>query len=236
MNLKPVKTKKVYEEIIEQVKNLIIEGVLKPGDRLIPEREMADKLRVGRSAVREAYRALEAMGLIEIRQGEGTFIKDVNTDHLAQALALVLATEKDAMLELLELRKIIEVGASGLAAQRRTGEELEKMDRALAQMEKDIEAGELGQQADWQFHYAVAEATHNSLIVRLMDSLKEIMSVLLEKAREELYQTPGTPQRLLREHRAIYEAIKSGQDKTAQKAMYEHLDRVEKSLLWYVEG
>jgi GntR family transcriptional repressor for pyruvate dehydrogenase complex len=176
------------------------------------------------------------MGLIEIRQGEGTFIKDVNTDHLAQALALVLATEKDAMLELLELRKIIEVGASGLAAQRRTGEELEKMDRALAQMEKDIEAGELGQQADWQFHYAVAEATHNSLIVRLMDSLKEIMSVLLEKAREELYQTPGTPQRLLREHRAIYEAIKSGQDKTAQKAMYEHLDRVEKSLLWYVEG
>ena len=231
MNLKPVKTKKVYEEIIEQVKNLIIGGVLKPGDRLIPEREMADKLRVGRSAVREAYRALEAMGLIEIRQGEGTFIKDVNTDHLAQALALVLATEKDAMIELLELRKIIEVGASGLAALRRTGEELEKMERALAQMEKDIEAGELGQQADWQFHYAVAEATHNSLIVRLMDSLKEIMSVLQEKAREELCQTPGTPQRLLKEHRAIYEAIKSGQDKAAQKAMYEHLDRVEKSLL-----
>ncbi len=231
MNLKPVKTKKVYEEIIEQVKSLIIEGVLKPGDRLIPEREMADKLRVGRSAVREAYRALEAMGLIEIRQGEGTFIKDVNTDHLAQALALVLATEKDAMLELLELRKIIEVGASGLAALRCTGEELEKMERALAQMEKDIEAGELGQKADWQFHYAVAEATRNSLIVRLMDSLKEIMSVLQEKAREELYQTPGTPQRLLKEHRAIYEAIKSGQDKAAQKAMYEHLDRVEKSLL-----
>ncbi len=231
MNLKPVKTKKVYEEIIEQVKNLIIGGVLKPGDRLIPEREMADKLKVGRSAVREAYRALEAMGLIEIRQGEGTFIKDVNTDHLVQTLALVLATEKNAMLELLELRKIIEVGAAGLAALRWTEEELKKMESALMQMEKDIEAGELGQQADWQFHYAIAEATRNSLLVRLMDSIKEIMSRLQEKAREELYQTPGTPQRLLKEHYAIFEAVRSGQDEAAQKAMYEHLDRVEKALL-----
>lgn len=231
MNLKPVKTKKVYEEIIEQVKNLIAEGVLKPGDRLIAEREMAERLKVGRSAVREAFRALEAMGIIEIRQGEGTFIKEVNTEMLVETLALMLAPKKNTMRELLEIRKILEVGAAGLAALRCTEEELKKMESALVQMEKDIEAGDLGQQADWQFHYAIAEATRNSLLVRLMDSIQDTMSRLQKKAREELYRTPGNPQRLLKEHYAIFEAIKSGQDILAQKAMYDHLDRVEKALL-----
>ncbi|NPV72615.1 MAG: FadR family transcriptional regulator [Pelotomaculum sp.] len=230
MNLKPVKTKKVYEEIIEQVKNLIADGTLKPGDRLIPEREMADRLQVGRSAVREAYRALEAMGIIDIRQGEGTFIKEVNTDMLAETLALMLATEKNTMREFLELRKILEVGAAGLAALRCTDEEVIKMAGALAQMEEDIKAGDVGQQADWQFHYAIAEATRNSLLVLLMDSIRDTMSRLLKEARDELYRTPGTPQRLLKEHYEIFEAVKNGHDVKAQKAMYDHLDRVEKAL------
>lgn len=231
MNLKPIKTKKIYEEIIEQVKNLIAEGVLNPGDKLISEREMADRLKVGRSAVREAFRALEAMGIIEIRQGEGTFVREVSKESLAQALALVLMTERDTTRELLELRKILEVEAAGLASLRHTGEELKKMEEALKQMEEDLLAGDLGQQADWNFHYAVAEATHNSLLVMLMDSIADTMRRVLKTARQELYRSPGTPQRLLREHYDVFEAIRQGRDQEARRAMYEHLERVEKGIV-----
>lgn len=231
MKLKPIRTKKVYEEIIEQVKNLIAEGVLNPGDKLISEREMADKLKVGRSAVREAFRALEAMGIIEIRQGEGTFVKEVSKDSLAEVLALILMTERDTTRELLELRKILEVEAAGLASLRHTGEQLKKMEEALKQMEEDIESGDLGQQADWNFHYTVAEASQNSLLVMLMDSIADTMRRVLRTARLELYRTPGNPQRLLREHHAIFNAIKEGRDQEARRAMYEHLDRVEKATL-----
>lgn len=231
MKLKPIRTKKVYEEIIEQVKNLIAEGVLNPGDKLISEREMADKLKLGRSAVREAFRALEAMGIIEIRQGEGTFVKEVSKDSLAEVLALILMTERDTTRELLELRKILEVEAAGLASLRHTGEQLKKMEEALKQMEEDIESGDLGQQADWNFHYTVAEASQNSLLVMLMDSIADTMRRVLKTARLELYRTPGTPQRLLREHYTIFNAIADGHDQDARRAMYEHLDRVEKAIL-----
>lgn len=231
MDFKPIKTKKIYEEIIDQVKSLIAEGILNPGDKLISEREMADRLKVGRSAVREAFRALEAMGVIEIRQGEGTFIKEVSTDSLAQTLALFLMTERDTTRELLELRKILEVEAAGLAAQRHTEEESRKMEEALEQMEKDIASGDLGQQADWHFHYAVAEASHNSLLVRLMDSIGDTIRRVLRTARQELYRTPGTPQRLLGEHRAVFDAIRNSRDQEARRAMCEHLERVERALL-----
>ncbi len=230
MDLKPIKTRKIYEEIIDQVKNLIAKGELSPGDKLVSEREMADMLNVGRSAVREAFRALEAMGIIEIRQGEGTFVKKVRTDSLVEMLALILLTEKDTTRELLELRKILEIEAAGLACLRHTEEQLQKMENALIQMEEDIKAGDLGQQADWNFHYAIAEATQNSLLVKLMDSIAGIMRKVLETARQELYKTPGTPERLLKEHRIIFEAIRQGMEQKARKAMYEHLDRVEKAL------
>lgn len=231
MDFKPIKTKKIYEEIIDQVKELIAEGHLSPGDKLISEREMADRLKVGRSAVREAFRALEAMGIIEIRQGGGTFIKEVSADSLAEVLALFLMTERDTTRELLELRKILEVEAAGLAALRHTAEELIKMEEALKQMEEDIASGDLGQQADYNFHYALAEASHNSILVRLMDSIADTMRRVLKTARLELYRTPGTPQRLLREHYAVFEAVKVGQDQKARRAMFDHLDRVEKAIL-----
>ena len=230
MNFKPIKTKRIYEEIIEQVKGLIAEGALSPGDKLMSERELADQLKVGRSAVREAFRALEAMSIIEIKQGEGTFVKAISSQSLAEVLAMACILDKDTPRELLELRKILEVESAGLAALRHTAEELEKMESALRRMETDLESGDLGEEADWLFHYYVAEATHNSLIIGLMDTVGDTMRRVLKKAREELYQSPGTPQRLFKEHCGIFDAIKQGKDKEARRAMYEHLVLVEKGM------
>ncbi|MDQ0286186.1 GntR family transcriptional repressor for pyruvate dehydrogenase complex [Desulfofundulus luciae] len=228
--LKPIKPRKIYEEIIDQVKQLIAEGVLNPGDKLISEKELAEKLQVGRSAVREAFRALEAMGILEIRPGEGTFVRRVEPQALINVLSLVLIMDRDTTEELMELRKILEVESAGLAALRHTPEELALMEEALAQMEADIKAGDLGEKADWKFHYAIAEATHNSLLVELMNTIAGTMQRVLRTARMQLYMTPGTPQRLLNEHKAIFLAIKEGRDQDARRAMFDHLDKVEKGL------
>jgi len=231
MEFKPIKKKKTYEEIIEQVKRMIAEGVLQPGDRLISERELADKLEVGRSAVREAFRALEAMGVVEVRPGEGTFIREVDVGTIIETLGMVLVLERDTIKELLELRKIIEVGAAGLAALRRSREHLNRMEEILRQMERDLVGGELGEEADWQFHYTIAQAAQNSLLVTLMNTISGTMRRVLYAARRQLYLSPGAPQRLLREHYAIFEAIKAGEVERARNAMLDHLDKVEKGLL-----
>jgi GntR family transcriptional repressor for pyruvate dehydrogenase complex len=231
VELKPIKTKKIYEEIIFQVKKLVTEGVLRPGDKLMSERDMAEQLQVGRSAVREAFRALEALGIIEIRQGGGTFIKEISTHSLAEALALTLMTQKYTARELLELRKILEVEAAGLASLRHSGGDLARMEDTLKQMAEALLTGDMGQQTDWNFHYMVAEATHNSLLLRFMDSIADTRCRLLQAAREEIYRTPGRPQRLLKDHYTIFEAISAGRDREARQAMYNHLVRVEKATL-----
>ncbi len=230
MEFKPIKTKKIYEEIVDQIKDKICRGELSPGDKLVAERDMAVQMKVGRSAVREAFRSLEAMGIIEIRPGEGTFIRRTSTDSFLETLTLILMTEKDTVKELLELRKILEVEGAGLAALRQVGRDLVNMEAALALMEADLDSGNLGDEADLQFHYAVAEATGNSLLVKLMQTISGTMKTALKVSREQLYRTPGTPQRLLREHRIIYEAIKRGDKAGARQAMYDHLDKVEKAL------
>ncbi|MGQ9497193.1 MAG: FadR/GntR family transcriptional regulator [Desulfotomaculales bacterium] len=231
MEFKPIRKKKTYEEIIEQVKRMIAEGVLQPGDRLISERELADKLEVGRSAVREAFRALEAMGVVEVRPGEGTFIREVDVGTIIETLGMILVLERDTIKELLELRKIIEVGAAGLAALRHSREHLDRMEEILRQMERDLVGGDLGEEADWQFHYTIARAAQNSLLVTLMNTISGTMRRVLYAARRQLYLTPGTPQRLLREHYAIFEAIKAGEVERARNAMFDHLDKVEEGLL-----
>lgn len=231
MELKPIKTKKIYEEIICQVKKLVTDGILRPGDKLMSERDMAEQLQVGRSAVREAFRALEALGIIEIKQGGGTFIKEISTDSLAEAMALTLMTQQYTSRELLELRKILEVEAAGLASLRHSEEDLVSMEGALKQMAEALLTGDMGQQADWNFHYVVAEAAHNSLLLRFMDSIADTRCRVLQAAREELYRTAGMPQRLLKDHHAIFEAISTGRDRDARRTMYKHLVRVEKAIL-----
>ena len=230
MDFKPIKTKKIYEEIVEQIKEMISKGELNPGDKLMPERDLAERLQVGRSAVREAYRALEAIGIIQIRPGEGTFVREMGTKSMTEIMSLVLMTEKNALCELLELRRIIEVEAAGLAARRRSEDDLKSMKKFLEQMKVDIESGNLGELADMKFHYAVTAAAQNSLLMRFMNTISETMKTLLRTAREQLYITPGTPERLYQEHVLVYQAIVAGSVEEARKAMLDHLQRVEDNI------
>lgn len=231
MDFKPIKTKKIYEEIVEQIKQMIVHGNLSPGDKLLPERELAEKLQVGRSAVREAYRSLEAIGVIEIKPGEGTFVREMGSKSMTDIISLAVLTGKNSIAELLELRKIVEVEAAALAAQRRTEEDMQMIQLALNEMANDIQKGNLGDASDIKFHYAICAAAHNSLLIKLMSSISETMKKEMFTVREKLYKTPGTPARLFEEHKNIFEAIKKGDEHEARKTMFINLDNAEKGFM-----
>lgn len=230
MNLKPIKTRKIYEQIVDQVGQLVAEGQLKPGDRLPSERELVKRFQVSRASIREAISALEMMGLIEVHSGEGTYIRHVNIESVVTPLAWMLFIEADSDLELYEARKILEVQAAGLAAERADEDEITDLFEALEIMRMDLENQRLGEDADHQFHYAIARATHNKILIRLMNTLSDTMKKTLKSSRSRLYEHGDTPKKLYDEHCSIYEAIKNRDVDNAQKLMLDHLVGVEKHL------
>lgn len=231
MDLKPIRTKRIYVRIVEQIKQLFASGDLRPGDKLPSERDLAERLQVSRASVREALSALEAMGLLEIRPGEGAFIRQISVDSIIEPLALLLLMEKDKTWELLEVRKMMEIKAAGLAALRAAPEELERFKKILLRMESDLQRGNLGEDADWEFHFAIAEMAGNSMLLRLMNTIGDVMRQGLKAARLELYVKPGNAQLLYDQHCAICKAIEEKDSEGAQKAMREHLMFVEQELL-----
>lgn len=234
MNLKPIKTRKIYEQIVDQVGLLVAEGHLKPGDRLPSERDLVERFQVSRASIREAISALEMMGLIEVRSGEGTYIRQVNIESVVTPLAWMLFIETDSDLELYEARKILEVQAAGLAAERADEDEINELFEALETMRLDLVNQRLGEEADHQFHYAVARATHNKILVRLMNTLSDTMQKTLKSSRSRLYEHRDTPKKLYDEHCNIYEAIRNHDVEKAQKYMLDHLLGVEKHLAKYL--
>jgi Transcriptional regulators len=232
--LKPIKTRKIYEQIVDQIAQLVADGHLKPGDRLPSERELVERFQVSRASIREAISALEMMGLIEVRSGEGTYIREVNIDSAVAPLAWMLFIEKDIELELYEARKILEVQAAGLAAERAKDDEIMDMFKALESMRLDLEKHSLGEEADHHFHYAIARATHNKILFRLMNTISDTMQMTLKSSRSKLYKDTSSPERLYQEHYSIYEAIMNHDPEKAQKLMYEHLVGVEKRLAKYL--
>lgn len=230
MILKPIRTRKIYEQIVDQIGQLVARGQLKPGDRLPSERELVERFQVSRASIREAISALEMMGLIEVRSGEGTYIRQVNIESVVTPLAWMLFIEKDTDLELYETRKILEVQAAGLAAERAEDVEINEMFEALEIMRKDLELHQLGEDADHHFHYAIARATHNKILFRLMNTLSDTMRKSLKSSRSKLYEHEETPEKLYDEHFRIYEAIKNHDAEKAQKLMLDHLVGVENHL------
>jgi GntR family transcriptional repressor for pyruvate dehydrogenase complex len=195
--LEPVKSTRIYEEIVRQVKQLIGEGRLKSGDRLPPERDLAEKFMVSRTSVREALRALQSRGLVEIRAGEGAFIRDVSVETLIEPLALVILPHREAVGELFEARRLLEPAIAALAARRATREALVEMERILEDQAKEVAAGRTGMLQDTALHAAIANSAHNRAITRIVNALMD----LLTQSREESLHTPGRPTRSHEDHR-----------------------------------
>src|SRR5947207_6224985 len=156
-----------YEQVAEQIRRVISEGALKPGDLLPPERELVAKLGVGRSSIRDAVRTLEVMGILEPRQGHGTVVRDLSADALVVPLSLVLTRKRELVTELLDVRRMIEPGLAARAAKNATDEEIARMAEILERHEAKLLRGEQAIDEDSDFHYAIALAARNSVVLRV---------------------------------------------------------------------
>lgn len=224
--IKHVKPKKIYEIVAEQLTEMIISGEVKPGDRLSSVQQLAEDFNVGRSAIREALSALKAMGYIEIRQGEGTFVKKIDFDVSNQMIPCVL--QKDDILQLFDIRKFNETGAASLAADNRTEDDLLNLENILMKMKQSEGDGDLGEKADIEFHMAIVKASKNDMLYRLMTTVSEKMQESMREARQLfLYSNEEKMRQLYDEHYAIYLAIKNKDSRLAYDKMLEHIVGIE---------
>lgn len=227
----PIKRKRVYTEIIEQLRELIEKGELKPGDKLISEREMAEKLQVSRSSVREAFLALELMGILESRTGEGTFVSSTNgSDDVIQPLTMMMLMDRGTPRELLELRRILEGEAAFLAAKRASKENLNKIKNNLARMEEDHDSGCLGEESDACFHVALIEAAGNRVLINLMNRVSDLLVKTMKESREKIFSIPKNRDILQQQHRDIYRAIAERHPDKARATMHQHIDFVNEEI------
>jgi GntR family transcriptional regulator, transcriptional repressor for pyruvate dehydrogenase complex len=216
-----------YEQVAEQIRKLISGGQLKPGDLLPPERELAVKLGVGRSSIRDAVRTLEVMGILEPRQGHGTVVRDLSTDALVVPLASVLTRKREMVSELLEVRRMLEPTLAGRAAKNATPQEIAEMGRILERHEAKLRRGEQAVDEDTEFHYAVALAARNSVVLRVLDVLMD----LLRESRSRSLQVKGRPRRSFEGHRRILNAIEKRDARAAEAAVRKHLEEIEEIVL-----
>ncbi len=236
MEYKKIKPKKIYEEVAEVLQKAIRSGKLKPGTKLESVQQLAENFQVGRSAIREALTALKAMGLIEMRQGEGTYVKEFQAGDLTFSLAQAMLMNQKDVMHLLEVRKIIETGAAATAAKKHTPENLKKMVTALNGMKAALGNEELGEKSDLQFHLAVSEATQNPMLTNLLLQVSDLMQETMRETRRiTLFSKEKTTVRLYNEHLAIYEAIAAGNEDIARSAMLNHLNNVKETLVHFFE-
>ena len=218
-----IQRRKLYQDIVGQIGELIREGVLSPGDRLPPERELAERLQVSRSSLREAMRTLELQGLVVSRPGAGTFVSAGSLDGLVAIIASSLAKANDAQGDIFEVRHLLEPEIAALAARRATEQDIQRMVGALEQQEGQILEGETGVGGDTAFHFAMAQATQNWALVKVISTISDI----LRQSRDQALHTPGRPQRSLASHRQILDTIQRGDPEGARSAMEHHLLEVE---------
>jgi GntR family transcriptional regulator, transcriptional repressor for pyruvate dehydrogenase complex len=223
-----VTPRKIPDMVYKQLVSLITKGHLRPGEKLPSERAMALELGVSRQSIREAiYRATTA-GLMEVRQGEGTFVISSIKGNMRPPLSILLEEEAEKVFEFLEIRKLIEGWCVERASEAAKPADVKKMQGLLKKMQKVKPAESAWEKADLDFHSSIAAATHNVLAMHVMEGLKDSFHTYF---RVKKYNTkPERKDVLLGQHRRILEAITQRDPKKARKKIMEHLDYVEKMI------
>jgi GntR family transcriptional repressor for pyruvate dehydrogenase complex len=217
--LERVPRQRLYEQIAQQLHEYIAAAGLQPGDRLPPERELAARLGVSRASLSQALVALEVLGVLSVRHGDGAVIVERPSERQVVA---ALRAHRDRLPDVLEARAALEVKLASLAAQRRSAADLSAIAAALDAMAEDIASGGRGVDGDEQFHGAVTAAAHSGLLARLM---REISDLIRETRLESLLQ-PGRPAASLAGHRRIADAIRIQDATAAAQAMQAHIELV----------
>ena len=207
---------RLYEQIVERLTDYIRQEGLGAGDRLPPERELATGLGVSRASLSQALVALEVLGVITVRHGDGVLIQDTPVDR---QLVAAMRAHQARLPDIIEARLALEVQLAALAAERRTDDNLREIDAALRVMAADVAAGGRGVEGDELFHAAITAAAHSGLLARLMEEISE----LVRETRLESLTQPGRPNVSLAGHRRIADAVRERDAEAAARSMQDHI-------------
>jgi len=221
-----IRRNKVYEEVAKQIERLILKK-LQPGDKLPSERDLAEMLGVSRSSIRDAIRSLELIGMVEPRQGAGTVVREISASSLVTPFATLLTHQRQPVSELLDFRKMLEPPLAARAATHASDEEIAEMEEILARQDAKLRDGQVAVEEDSEFHYSVAMASENTVVLKVLDVVMD----LLRETRERSLQVEGRPQKSLAGHRRILAAIRRHDAAAAESAMRRHIRDVEEIVL-----
>lgn len=217
--LEKIEKTKIYEAAVDQIRAQIENGTWKPGSRLPSERELAEQLGIGRPSIREAMRVLEVMGLVQIKTGQGIFVSEPDPNVKRSKVLLSMLEEDDYVVDLLEVREILEPQIAYLAAQSATDRDIEVLQEILARMEKRANQGESTADDNIDFHLAIARSVDNKVLF-------QVQKLLLRSSRDAVvryFEVPGRDSKSLVGHHEILNAIKAHNPEQARKLMFEHL-------------
>jgi GntR family transcriptional repressor for pyruvate dehydrogenase complex len=219
----PIQSSKIYEQIAEQIEQLILNGELRSGDRLPTERELAEQFQASRTAVREAMKTLAQKGLVDMRPGRGTIVIDGTSKAMRLSLGLMMKVgQAGSSTNLVEVREILEPEIAALAAMRAGEEHITAMQESVTVMDASLDDANAYITADNNFHQALAKGTQNVLILALVDSIV----YLLSEQRKQIFSVKGGPERGQVHHKRILEAVMNHDPQAARTAMYAHLRQV----------
>ncbi len=231
MKFAKIKAARLSDAIVEQFEDMILKGILKSGDRLPSERELAEQMDVSRPSLREALTRLEATGLIHSRRGEGTFVTDLLSRNIRNPLLDLLKKDPETMFDVLELRRGLEELAAGYAAKRATPSDRALIEQRFEKLASLKGAGlEAEAKADAEFHIAIAEASHNVALIHVMQSLFDLINDHIAQNLERLYVSEKNRESVTEQHRDILEAVLHGDETAARDAANRHLTFVAQSM------
>ncbi|MGI6224859.1 MAG: FadR/GntR family transcriptional regulator [Peptococcales bacterium] len=215
------------DKIVEQIKEMIISGRLKPGDKLPSENELCEMFNVSRTSIREAVKILSGLGFLKIKRGLGIFVEEIDAGYIIEQLSPILVQQEDDLLDIVRVRKILETHAAAWAAENATSEDIAEMERAVSYssdlLEKGIVDTENLSEANLDFHMILAKSTRSKVLYRIMESLLDILNA----ARRVTIELPGRKKDSVEGHKKILEAIKCKDPGAAREAMLVHLDTIE---------
>ena len=229
---KPIQPKTASSSVADQIKEMILQGHLQPGDRLPSERDFAETFGVSRATIREALRSLSAIGMISIRQGDGSFVEQFKIEGLLEPLATLFQLDgaEDELESFSEVREILEVEMVALAAERASETDIENINRALEAMVEEVRSGGIGDVADADFHLAIAKSCKNPLLVKLMEVVANLMKCTYQASRKQLFLDQKSLAESYNTHQDVLKAIETRNPKEAKKRMRNHLRQVNQKL------
>jgi GntR family transcriptional repressor for pyruvate dehydrogenase complex len=224
-SLKPIKPKRISDQVFDQLRELLFRGEFKPGEQIPPERELAATMGVSRTSVRDAINKLVALDFLEQRQGQGTFVRSPDARAMSP-LAHAMEVQDASLEDLLEVRMGLECNAAALAAGRALDEDLAFLQSSIEEMAIEVASGRLGTEADVSFHMAIAYATKNPLQVYIMKNFYDFLFHGIKENLAHLYRDPANIEKIVQQHTAIFHAIRKHDSEAAYRTMKVHINFV----------